>query len=261
MRKLRVIVVSVVMLGTALTVTASLGQAEDGHTASGQSCWTRSFTDANGVFHSRSLACTPDAVTPAPTAQAQSIPTFPAPSIPTVQAPVIPTAQPPAVSTALPPSISPVPPSSISVDQPPAGSEAAEIWVTMFYSPYSGKVEFTANGQGVPEPLRGTFNSVILLLVDSVGNEVTRRSPGVNTYGAFTFSLAIGLPMGDYALALIDATNGQVLASTTFSAPPDDSQVSTREAPAPGSSSGYLPPWQTCTGLGSACPALNPFGL
>ena len=106
----------------------------------------------------------------------------------------------------------------------------------------------------------GHFNALKLVLVDGDGNLVDTRSPLVGGDGSFTYEIGIGLPGGDYALAAVDAASGTLLASTSFSAADDESTVNTTDTPASGASTGYLPPWQTCTGLGAACPALNPFG-
>jgi hypothetical protein len=141
-----------------------------------------------------------------------------------------------------------------------ATPSAPQLSVSMVRSPFTDRVEYTANGSGLPDSVIGRFNALKLVLVDADGNLVDTRTPLVGSDGSFTYEIGIGLPGGDYGLAAVDAASGTLLASTSFSAVDDESRVSTTHTPASGASAGYLPPWQTCTGLGAACPALNPFG-
>jgi hypothetical protein len=184
---------------------------------------------------------------------------------PTLAPDVAPTITEDVAATVAPASASDVPPDQSSgpptapahADSSTSGSP--QLSVSMVRS-FAGQVEYTANGSGLPESVIGHFNALKLVLVDADGNLVDTRSPLVSGDGSFTYEIGIGLPGGDYGLAAVDATTGTLLASTAFSAVDDESTVSTTDTPASGASTGYLPPWQTCTGLGAACPALNPFG-
>jgi hypothetical protein len=254
--------VNLCRFGGALAVIAvlvgasvSIAYAEDGHTATGRPCWATSGT-IGGVFHAGSLDCIPNS-------SAQQ--TAPQPDGHNPQG------QPcwthsvdiggihysrslDCVANAAPPVVDPGSTSNSDQSQSLSG---ATLSVSVNVSLYTGWAEYNASGTGLPGG-----QEVDLALFDADGNLVMSRHAGVSMNGSLEAPVGVRLPPGDYGLVALRAGSDVILATAAFSAPDDASAQLLPDggAPASDASSNYIPPWQTCTGLGAACPGLNPFG-